>query len=76
MVASERVAEDGFELGDQLEQRDPGAEGEVHRAVMGDLAGEGVGDGVADGADVGEVPCLVTVAVDRERSSLECGGDE
>lgn len=64
-----------LDLLDQVEERGPAAEGQVHWAGVHDPAEEGVCEDVADRAHVREVACLGAVAVDGHRLYGEGGAD-
>ncbi len=72
----ERMPQDLLEEVDELEEGDPGAEGQVDRTRGGHRSDDGVGQDPAHGADVGEVPGLGPVAVHREGLATEGAGDE
>jgi hypothetical protein len=65
VVAIQRAPEDRLERCDELEEGYSGTEGQVDGLLVRQPAGEGVDEHGHDGAHIGEVPGLLTVAVDR-----------
>ena len=63
-------------MADDLQEGDVRPEREVHGIQVYDPTTQGVDDHLDDGADVGEVPALGSVAVDRQGLALEGGGEE